>query len=91
MKRMRRLNALGKPWQLATYVGMIPAEIRLSVTYTERFVKVSIFGNENNYVDLDELGCWISSNVAKFDSVERKHTDDCDYKWIEVTWKIKEK
>lgn len=90
MKRMRRLNALGNAWQLVTYVGMISDEFHVAVTYTERYVEVSIFGNEHRSIDLEELNCWILSNVDRFDTVKLNHTDDGKLTWIEVTWRIKE-
>ena len=90
MKRMRRLNALGNAWQLVTYVGMISDKFHVAVTYTERYVEVSIFGGEPNFVDLRELNSMILSNVKGFDSVNVNHTDDGRVKWIEVIWKIKE-
>lgn len=90
MKKMKRLNALGRAWQLVTYVGMISDKFHVSVTYTERYVEVSIFGGEKNYVDLDELNCWIVSNVDRYDHVRLGCTSDGDVQWLEVKWEIEQ-
>lgn len=88
MKRMKRLNALGNAWQLVTYVGMISDKLHVTMTYTERYVEVSIFGGETHDVDLDELNCWILSNVDRYEEITLGHTADGEVKWLQVNWKI---
>lgn len=90
MKRMKRLNALGNAWQLVTYVGMISDKFHVTMTYTERYVEVSIFGGETNDVSLEELNNWILSNVDRFDHIALNHTHAGDVEWLEVNWKIEQ-
>lgn len=85
---MKRLNALGNAWQLVTYVGMISDKFHVTMTYTERYVEVSIFGGETNDVDLDELNCWILANVDRFEDITLGHSTDGEVVWLEVKWKI---
>lgn len=89
MEQEKLFMALAYANWVVTFVGRKFKSFLVTMTATERYVEITVFGRENASENLEVVQKAIEQNKIPFDYKEKREINGGEFKVLEYTWNIK--